>query len=144
MLSTFLLPASPQKDTVLITLTVLGRAGHVQENQSRIVGACDNDFIELHGSVHAPHIGLVPVGNAADHGPHPWLTHRAHLPPSDLHLQARKWLGLLLLHSRLNMHQFSEVVRDVAGVPGLSCHILVPCPCHLDLVSPSCRLILLI
>lgn len=47
------------------------------------------------------------------------------------------------LYSRLNVHQLPEVVRGVAGVPGLS-HVLVSGPCHLDLVSPCCRLILLV
>lgn len=108
------------------------------------MGTCDNDFIELHGSVHAPHIGLVPASNAANQGFYPWPTHRACLPPSHLHTQAPAWLGLFLLYSRLNMHQFSEIVRGVAGVPGFSCHILIPCPCHLDLVRPSCRLIFLV
>lgn len=108
------------------------------------MGACDNDFIELHSRVHAPHIGLVPEGNAAEHGPRPWPTHRACLPPCHLQPQTLMWLGPFLLHSRLNMYQLPEVVRGMAGIPGLCCHIFVPCPCHLDLVSPSCRLFLLV
>lgn len=45
------------------------------------MGACDDDFIELHGSVHAPHIGLVPAGNAADHGPYPPSLSTLHAGP---------------------------------------------------------------
>ena len=76
--------------------------------------------------------------------PTPGQPPQAYLPPS--HLSPHAWirLGSFLLHSRLNMHQFPEVVRRVAGVPGLRGDVLVPGPCHLDLVSPSCRLILLI
>lgn len=53
------------------------------------MGACDNDFIELYSSVHASHIGLVPVGNASDH----WESsskedsHTACLAPPCLHLR---------------------------------------------------------
>lgn len=46
-------------------------------------------------------------------------------------------------YSRLNVHQLTEVVWGVAGVPGLS-HVFVSGPCHLDLVGPCCGLILLV
>lgn len=55
------LSAFTQKDTVLITLAVLRGARHVQQDQAGVVRTCDNDFIEFHGSVHAPHIGLIPA-----------------------------------------------------------------------------------
>lgn len=53
-------------------------------------------------------------------------------------------LGFKSLHSRLNVHQLPEVVRRVAGVPWLGGHVLVPGPCHLDLLSPCHRRILLL
>lgn len=37
------------------------------------MGACDNDFIELHSSVHTPHIGLVPADQVAGHRPENYL-----------------------------------------------------------------------
>lgn len=61
------LSAFTQKDTVFITLAVLRGARHVQQDQAGIVGTSDNDFIELHSSVHAPHVGLIPADTAVNH-----------------------------------------------------------------------------
>lgn len=109
------------------------------------MGSCDNDFIELHSSVHTPHIGLVPDTrnqNLAKEALVPAHPTQPVCPTLPLPWGPIK-LGLYLLHSRLNVHQLPEVVRGMVGVPRLS-HVLVPGPCHLDLVGPCSRLIFLI
>lgn len=51
----------PQKDTVFIPVSVFRRAWHVEQNKSSLVRPVNNDFIQLHGSVHSPNIWLVAV-----------------------------------------------------------------------------------
>lgn len=50
------------KDTVLVSLRVLGGSWHVEQDQSGIVGFVDDDLVELDSGVHPPDIGVVPAG----------------------------------------------------------------------------------
>lgn len=61
-LSNFTEPASnsAKKDTVLVSLRVLGGSGHVEQDKPCIVGFVDNDLVEFDSSVHAPDVGVVP------------------------------------------------------------------------------------
>lgn len=57
-------PRSPRKDTVLVALAVAGWPRHVEQDQLGVLGLLDDDLVELHGRVHPPHVGLVPVGQS--------------------------------------------------------------------------------
>lgn len=78
----------PGKDTVLVPLPVSGGARHVQQDQLGILGLVKDDAVELHGRVHPPHVGLVPVGGGrslgtSSRGP----GCRAQAPPCPLHFR---------------------------------------------------------
>lgn len=49
------------QDTVLVSFRVLGRPGHVEEDQPGIMGFVDDHLVEFNGGVHPPHIGLISV-----------------------------------------------------------------------------------
>lgn len=50
------------KDTVLVSVWVLGGSWHVQQDKSGIMGFVHDDLVELDSSVHPPDIGVVPAG----------------------------------------------------------------------------------
>lgn len=49
------------KDTILISVTVPGWPRHVEKDELSVLGLVQHHFIQLHGRVHAPHVGLVAV-----------------------------------------------------------------------------------
>ncbi len=49
------------QDTVLVSLRVLGRPGHVEEDQPGIMGFIDDHLVEFDGGVHPPHVGMISV-----------------------------------------------------------------------------------
>lgn len=48
------------EDTVLIAHAVLGRSGHVEQDQLCLLGLLGDDLVEPHGGVHAPHVHRAP------------------------------------------------------------------------------------
>lgn len=50
------------KDTVLVSLGVPGRSGHVEQHQPGLVGLVDDDLVEFDGRVHPPDVGVVAGG----------------------------------------------------------------------------------
>lgn len=50
------------KDTVLVSVWVLGGSWHVQQDESGIMGFVHDDLVELDSGVHPPDIGMVPAG----------------------------------------------------------------------------------
>lgn len=52
------------KDTVLVSLRVPRRSGHIEQHQSGLVGLVDDDLVEFDSSVHPPDIGVVTGGES--------------------------------------------------------------------------------